>query len=121
MHSDHGKKQNSDFQLLAFPIGLERTQFPRCHELQSGETEPRSGNWTDSGIRGSSQGFSKMGWWWWLSQSYIGYVGGLRWQWGLKTNFKKKLKGIFVQEGSSGTRFDHVQLEIKTFPIYAPP
>ena len=31
------------------------------------------------------------------------------------------LKGIFVQEGSSGTRFDHGQFEIKTFPIYAPP
>ena len=25
------------------------------------------------------------------------------------------LKGIFVQEGSSGTRFDHGQFEIKTF------
>ena len=31
------------------------------------------------------------------------------------------LKGIFAQEGSSGTRFDHGQFEIKTFPIYAPP
>ena len=31
------------------------------------------------------------------------------------------LKGIFVQEGSSGTRFDHGQFEIKTFPIYACP
>ena len=31
------------------------------------------------------------------------------------------LKGIFVQEGSSGTRFNHDQFEIKTFPIYAPP
>ena len=31
------------------------------------------------------------------------------------------LKGIFVQEGSSGTRFDHGQFEMKTFPIYAPP
>ena len=28
--------------------------------------------------------------------------------------------GISVQEGSSGTRFDHGQFEIKTFPIYAP-
>ena len=28
----------------------------------------------------------------------IGYVGGLRWRWGLKTNFKIFLKGIFVQE-----------------------
>ena len=31
------------------------------------------------------------------------------------------LKGIFIQEGSSGTHFDHGQFEIKTFPIYAPP
>ena len=31
------------------------------------------------------------------------------------------LKGIFVQEGSSGTCFDRGQFEIKTFPIYAPP
>ena len=31
------------------------------------------------------------------------------------------LKGIFVQEGSSGTFFDHGQFEIKTFPIYACP
>ena len=31
------------------------------------------------------------------------------------------LKGIFVQEGSSGTRFDHGQFEIKTFLIYTPP
>ena len=30
-------------------------------------------------------------------------------------------KGVFVQEGSSGTCFDHGQFEIKTFPIYAPP
>ena len=49
----------------------------------------------------------------------IGYVGGLRWQWGLKNNFKKFLKVIFVQEGSNGTRFDHGQFEIKTFP-YTP-
>ena len=27
------------------------------------------------------------------------------------------LKGIFVQEGLSGTRFDPGQFEIKTFPI----
>ena len=50
------------------------------HKLPSGvfsnceipRTIPRAGkcNWTDSGIHGSSQGFSKMGWWWWLSQSY---------------------------------------------------
>ena len=51
----------------------------------------------------------------------IGYVGGLRCQWGLKTNFKFFLKGIFVQERSSGTRFDHGQFEIKIFPIYAQP
>ena len=38
-----------------------------------------------------------------------------------KTNFKNFLKGIFVQEGSSGTRFDHGQFEIKTFPIYTLP
>ena len=32
------------------------------------------------------------------------------------------LKGHnFVREGSSGTRFDHGQFKIKTFPIYAPP
>ena len=30
------------------------------------------------------------------------------------------LKDIFVQEGSSETRFDHGQFKIKTFPIYAP-
>ena len=30
-------------------------------------------------------------------------------------------KDIFVQEGSSGTRFDHGQFEIKTFPIYILP
>ena len=29
--------------------------------------------------------------------------------------------GIFVQEGSAGTQFDHDEFEIKTFPIYAPP
>ena len=51
----------------------------------------------------------------------IGYVGGLRWEWGLKTNFKIFLNGLFVQEESSGTCFDHGQFEIKTFPIYAPP
>ena len=45
--------------------------------------------------------------------------GGLRWRWGLKTNFNY-LNGIFVQEGSSGTRFDMANLKIKTFPIYAP-
>ena len=31
------------------------------------------------------------------------------------------LKGIFVKEGSSETRFDHGQFEIETFTIYAPP
>ena len=51
----------------------------------------------------------------------LGYIGGLRWQWGLKTHFKFLLKGIFIQEGSSGAQFDHGQFEIKTFPIYAPP
>ena len=51
----------------------------------------------------------------------VGYVGGLRWWWGLKTNFKIFLKGIFVQEGSSGTHFDHGQFEIKSFPMYASP
>ena len=30
-------------------------------------------------------------------------------------------KGIFVQEGSSGTHFDHGQFEIKTVPVYSPP
>ena len=51
----------------------------------------------------------------------IGYIGGLRWWWGLKTHFKIFLKGIFVQEGSSGIRFDHGKFEIKTFPIYTLP
>ena len=50
----------------------------------------------------------------------VGYGEGLRWQWGLKTT-SDFFKGIFVQEESSGTRFDHGQFEIKTFPIYAPP
>ena len=40
---------------------------------------------------------------------------------GSEDPFQKFPKGIFVQEGSSGTRFDHGQLEIKTFPIYTPP
>ena len=31
------------------------------------------------------------------------------------------LRGISVQEGSSGIRFDHDQFEIHTFPIYARP
>ena len=30
------------------------------------------------------------------------------------TDFKTFLKGIFVQEGSSGARFDHGKFEIKT-------
>ena len=34
---------------------------------------------------------------------------------------QKFLKGIFVQEESSGTRFDRGQIEIKTFPIYPRP
>ena len=40
---------------------------------------------------------------------------------GLKIDFKIFLKGIFVQEGSSETRSDHGQFEIKTFLIYALP
>ena len=28
---------------------------------------------------------------------------------------------MYVQERSSGTRFDHGQFQIRTFPIYAPP
>ena len=55
--------------IISGVVFLELTQFPRTakshgqyHELCSSETEPRSG--------GSSQGFSKIGWWWWLCQSY---------------------------------------------------
>ena len=67
--------------------------------------------------------------WLWLKQNWdfqflafpVDYVGGLRWRWGLKTNFKICLKEIFVQDWSSGTRFDHGQFEIKSFPIYAHP
>ena len=33
-------------------------------------------------------------------------------------NFNFFLKGIFVQEGSSGTRFDHDQFEIKNDTIF---
>ena len=56
----------------------------------------------------------------------IGYrpIGVLTLRWGLKTHFNFFfffLKGIFAQEGSSGTRFDHGQIENKTFSIYAPP
>ena len=51
----------------------------------------------------------------------IGYIRGLGWRWCLKTNFIFFSKGIFVQEGPNGTRFDHGQFGIKTFPIYAPP
>ena len=40
---------------------------------------------------------------------------------GSKDQLRIFLKGTFVQEGSSGTRFVHGQFEIKTFPIYAPP
>ena len=40
---------------------------------------------------------------------------------GSEDQLQNVLKGIFVQEGSSGTRFDHGQFDIKTFPIYAPP
>ena len=39
---------------------------------------------------------------------------------GSEDQLQKFLKGIIVQEGTSGTRFDHGQFEIKTFPIYAP-
>ena len=38
----------------------------------------------------------------------------------LKTHFKYFRKGIFVQEGSSGTHFNHDQFEIKTFAIEVP-
>ena len=38
---------------------------------------------------------------------------------GLKTHLNS-LKGIFVQKGSSGTRFDHGQFEIETFPTSTP-
>ena len=38
--------------------------------------------------------------------------------WDLKNPYKILSKGIFVQEEPSETRFDHGQLEIKTFPIY---
>ena len=40
---------------------------------------------------------------------------------GSEDQLQNFLKGIFVQEESSGTRFDHGQFEIKTFPIYARP
>ena len=40
---------------------------------------------------------------------------------GSEDQLQNFLKGIFVQEGSSGTRFDHGQFEIKTFLIYALP
>ena len=49
------------------------------------------------------------------------YRGSEVQRWGLKTHFNFFLKGIFAQEGSSGTRFDHGQIENKTFSIYAPP
>ena len=38
----------------------------------------------------------------------------------LKTHFNF-LKGIIIQEGSSGAHFDHGQFEINTFPIYTTP
>ena len=57
-----------------------------------------------------------------LSLKCLKYIGGLRWRWGLKTHFIFFFfKGIFVQEGSSGTLFEHGQFEIKAFSIYAPP
>ena len=40
---------------------------------------------------------------------------------GSEDTLKTFLKGKFVQKGSRGTCFDHDQLEIKTFPIYARP
>ena len=40
---------------------------------------------------------------------------------GSEDQLQNFVKGIFVQEGSSGTRFDHGQFEIKTFPIYTHP
>ena len=39
---------------------------------------------------------------------------------GSEDQLQNFLKSIFVQKGPSGTRFDHGQFEIKTFPIYAP-
>ena len=40
---------------------------------------------------------------------------------GSEDQLQNFLKGVFVQERSSGTCFDHGQFEVKTFPIYAPP
>ena len=45
----------------------------------------------------------------------------MRWQWGSEDQLQNFLKGVFVQEGSSGRCFDHGQFEIKTFPTYALP
>ena len=59
---------------------------------------------------------------WWTSRYYNDcYCLSLRKQ---ATHVDREppcLKGIFIQEGSSGSRFDHGQFEIKAFPIYAPP
>ena len=50
----------------------------------------------------------------------IDYVGGLRLTVGSKDQLQNFFKGHFCSGGSSGTRFDHGQFEIKTFPyIYA--
>ena len=51
----------------------------------------------------------------------MGYIGGPEVTVWSEDPLQKILKGTFVQEGSSGTRFDHGQFEIITFPIYAPP
>ena len=40
---------------------------------------------------------------------------------GSEDQLQNFLKGIFLQKGPSGTRFDHGQFEIETFPIYARP
>ena len=40
---------------------------------------------------------------------------------GSEDQLQKCFKGIYVQEGSSGTCFDHGQFEFKTFPPYLHP
>ena len=49
------------------------------------------------------------------------YGGGSEVTVGSEDQLQNFLKGVFVQEGSSGTRLDHGQFEIKIFPIYVPP
>ena len=51
---------------------------------------------------------------------FIGYYMGSEVTVGSEDPHQNFLKGIFVQEGSSGTCFDHGRFEIKTFTIYAP-